>query len=317
MDKTEKKRKYTAKVDFDEDTIDYLSSRYRPGKLVMWDVIYKKHVWPIWLIMPDLKNTDLIAFNLSDEDEANKDNDIRAGDTIHLGMTYPEVRLVDMKVIAIRRCKPIYVPRIITHKSIGPEDELSVVLYHGFEERDENGWFKVDDVISHLSRSKPFDLQMLEQIVDNDEDHRYILSEDKTKIRISPEHPAPKVVEEEMKKADDIKISRSMFRIEGLSYVKDTNRKIVITSDDGGVWKFPYRTNKVFYIDEKHFFMLLEFSGGRPALAVCSYLTKNGHYRYRMKIMDWPDVINYFFVLECELSDYEGRTYTVRVEQKK
>lgn len=95
----------------------------------------------------------------------------------------------------------------------------------------------------------------------------------------------------------------------------DKTRQVVITSDKGDIWKFPYRTNKVFYLDEKRFFMLLE-SQHRPMLAVSAFLSKNSKYEYRMKMPYWPDVLNYFYTSDAELCDCEGITYKVKIIEK-
>ncbi|MBR4819718.1 MAG: hypothetical protein IKZ74_06670 [Clostridiales bacterium] len=135
-------------------------------------------------------------------------------------------------------------------------------------------------------------------------------------IHVKWDHTPAYTVEEAMKTANDLKIERSTFRLHGLPYVKDKNKKIVITSDKGNAREFPYETNKVFYLDEKRFFMLLEMHG-EPMLAVSAYLTKNGQKMYRMKMSYWPDALNYFFVADSELSDFEGNCYKFKIEKGK
>ena len=237
-----KKLKYTARVDFSEKEIEYLADRYRPGQLVLWNVLGKAKPYGIWLIAPDFSRAKTISFNtLEDDDEVRKANDLQVGDTVKMAGSLPENKLREITILSVKESKPVYA----------------------------------------------------------DWDHR-----------------PPQTVEEAMKTADDVKIKRSIFRLHGLPFVKDKTRQVVITSDKGDVWKFPYRTNKVFYIDEKRFCMLLE-SHHIPMLAVSAYLSKNSHYQYRMKMSYWPDVLNYFFTPDAELEDLEGITYKVRIEEKK
>lgn len=112
------------------------------------------------------------------------------------------------------------------------------------------------------SRIPEYDFQTLENQVDNDVDHRYIFNEDKTLIRISPNHIAPKYVEEQLKTAENLKIELSVFEKNHLKFVKDENRKFVITSGDEQRWKFPYETNRIFYIDDKRFLMPVKSNAG-------------------------------------------------------
>lgn len=201
---------------------------------------------------------------------------------------------------------------------------LQIVLYDDFIPRNEDGWFIVDEVISYISdfrRSSlinisEFDFLTLKKLVDNDADHRYIFNEDKTLLRISPDHIAPKYVEEELKTAGNIKIKQSVFKKNDLKLVKDEMRKIVITSGAGRIWEFPYETNRLFYIDDKRFFILIELKEGY-AVAVSAYLNKHTRLskQYRMRLMDFPAVLNYIHSLDSELNDYEGNTYRISIEQ--
>ena len=145
-------------------------------------------------------------------------------------------------------------------------------------------------------------------------DHRYLFNEDKTLLRISPDHIAPKYVEEELKTAGSIKIKQSVFKNNHLKYVKDEKRKIVITSGDEKRWEFPYETNRIFYIDDKRFFMPVELTRG-SAVAVSAYLRKKTAAQYRMVFVGFPAVLNYIFALDHELEDYEGNTFKFSVEQ--
>ena len=179
----------------------------------------------------------------------------------------------------------------------------------------------VDEIINYISgirrcQNMPeYDFQTLEKHVYNDVDHRYIFNEDKTLLRISPDHISPKYVEEELKNAGTIKIKQSVFKKNNLEFVKDETRKIIITSGNGRRWFFPYETNRIFYIDDKRFFMPVELTRG-SAVAVSAYLNKHTKYsyQYRMAFIDFPAVLNYIHALNAELADYEGNTYRICIE---
>ena len=212
---------------------------------------------------------------------------------------------------------------VFKRKDWDRNDLLQIVLYNESVQRNEDGWFSVDEIISYISNLRrnghikmpEFDFDFLEKRVDTDKDHRYIFNDDKTLLRISPDHIAPEYVEEELKFAGNIEIRPSVFKKNNLEFVKDENRKLVVTSGDGSRWEFPYETNRIFYIDEKRFFMLVEKCG--PALAVSAYLNKHTKlsYQYRMFFLDFPPVLNYIFAIDSVLSDYEGNTYKICIEQ--
>ena len=211
---------------------------------------------------------------------------------------------------------------IFKRKEWDRNDFLQICLYQDFIQKDKDGWFGVDEIISNISnlrqtcRMSEYDFDALENQVDNDVDHRYLFNEDKTLLRISPDHIAPKYVEEELKTAGSIKIKQSVFKKNHLKFVKDEKRKIVITSGDEKRWEFPYETNRIFYIDDKRFFMPVELTCG-SAVAVSAYLTKHTKYsyQYRMAFIDFPAVLNYIHALNSELADYEGNTYRICIEQ--
>lgn len=60
---------------------------------------------------------------------------------------------------------------------------------------DEHGWAEVDRLIEGISRQRPFDMEMLEEIVDTDDKKRYSFNEDKTLIRANQGHSIPADVE--------------------------------------------------------------------------------------------------------------------------
>ena len=53
---------------------------------------------------------------------------------------------------------------------------------------DQHGWAKVDELVDGILRTRPFSLELLEEIVETDEKKRYSFSEDKTLIRANQGH---------------------------------------------------------------------------------------------------------------------------------
>lgn len=51
---------------------------------------------------------------------------------------------------------------------------------------DEHGWARTEDLIAGIAKSRPFDMQMLEEIVRTDSKQRYSFNEDKTLIPGKP-----------------------------------------------------------------------------------------------------------------------------------
>ncbi len=80
---------------------------------------------------------------------------------------------------------------------------ISLILRHKPETigitLDEHGWANVDELIEGISRTQPFDREMLEEIVATDEKGRYSFNEDKTLIRANQGHSIPVDVELEEK----------------------------------------------------------------------------------------------------------------------
>ena len=64
---------------------------------------------------------------------------------------------------------------------------------------DEHGWANVSELIESISKTRPFDMEMLEKIVQTDNKQRYSFNEDKTFIRANQGHSIP--VDVELKKA--------------------------------------------------------------------------------------------------------------------
>ncbi len=80
---------------------------------------------------------------------------------------------------------------------------MSLILRHKPETigiaLDEHGWARVSELIEGISKTYPFDKEMLEQIVATDSKQRYSFNEDKTLIRANQGHSIP--VDVELKKA--------------------------------------------------------------------------------------------------------------------
>ena len=69
---------------------------------------------------------------------------------------------------------------------------LSLVLRHKPDtigiSLDEHGWANVSELIESISKTRPFDMEMLEKIVQTDNKQRYSFNDDKTLIRANQGH---------------------------------------------------------------------------------------------------------------------------------
>ena len=76
---------------------------------------------------------------------------------------------------------------------------LSLILRHKPEAAgitlDEHGWANVSELIAGVLRTRPFDMEMLEEIVRTDEKQGYSFSDDKLLIRANQGHSIPVDVE--------------------------------------------------------------------------------------------------------------------------
>lgn len=79
---------------------------------------------------------------------------------------------------------------------------ISLILRHKPETigitLDEHGWANVKDLIDGIKKTRPIDMDMLEEIVGTDNKQRYSFNEDKTLIRANQGHSIP--VDVELKK---------------------------------------------------------------------------------------------------------------------
>ncbi|MBQ3389720.1 MAG: RNA 2'-phosphotransferase [Firmicutes bacterium] len=87
--------------------------------------------------------------------------------------------------------------------SKGTSKYISLILRHRPEAigitLDEHGWANVDELIEGIRRTRPFSMEMLEEIVRTDSKQRYSFSEDRTLIRANQGHSIPVDVELERK----------------------------------------------------------------------------------------------------------------------
>ena len=76
---------------------------------------------------------------------------------------------------------------------------ISLILRHKPEvigiSLDENGWADVDSLIAGVSKTRPLDMELLEEIVRTDDKQRYSYNDDHTLIRANQGHSIPVDVE--------------------------------------------------------------------------------------------------------------------------
>ena len=75
---------------------------------------------------------------------------------------------------------------------------ISLILRHKPEvigiTLDEHGWANVDELIAGVSKTRPLNMELLEEIIRTDEKQRYSFNEDKTLIRkVGKRHGKPVV----------------------------------------------------------------------------------------------------------------------------
>ena len=100
---------------------------------------------------------------------------------------------------------------------------IAMILRHKPEtigiKLDEHGWARVDELIAGIAKIRPFDMEMLEEIVRTDSKQRYSFNEDKTLIRANQGHSIPVDVELEQKTPPDV-----LWHGTGEKYVESINR---------------------------------------------------------------------------------------------
>ena len=88
---------------------------------------------------------------------------------------------------------------------------------------DEHGWADVDELVAGVAATRPFDREMLEEIVRTDEKQRYAFNEDKTLIRANQGHSIQVDVELERQDPPDI-----LWHGTGRKYVESIGRQGLI-----------------------------------------------------------------------------------------
>lgn len=88
---------------------------------------------------------------------------------------------------------------------------------------DEHGWANVNELIDDISKTQPFTMEMLEEIVRTDEKMRYSFNKDKTLIRANQGHSVPVDVELEEKEPP-----KHLYHGTGEKYVSSIEEKGLI-----------------------------------------------------------------------------------------
>ena len=104
---------------------------------------------------------------------------------------------------------------------------ISLILRHRPEvigiELDEHGWADVGELIAGVAKSRPFDMEMLEEIVRTDSKQRYSFNEDRTLIRANQGHSIPVDVELERKEPPEV-----LYHGTGEKFVSSIDRQGLI-----------------------------------------------------------------------------------------
>lgn len=96
---------------------------------------------------------------------------------------------------------------------------ISLILRHKPEtigiSLDEHGWANVDELLAGIGRTRPIDMEILEEIVRTDEKQRYTFNEDHTRIRANQGHSIQVDVE-----LEEVKPPEYLFHGTGRKYVE-------------------------------------------------------------------------------------------------
>lgn len=84
---------------------------------------------------------------------------------------------------------------------------------------DEHGWANVDELIAGIAKTRPFTMEMLEEIVRTDDKMRYSFNEDKTLIRANQGHSIAVDVELEERTPPNV-----LYHGTGEKYVESIDR---------------------------------------------------------------------------------------------
>lgn len=105
---------------------------------------------------------------------------------------------------------------------------IAMILRHKPEtigiKLDEHGWARVDELIIGIAKTRPFDMEMLEEIVRTDSKQRYSFNGDRTLIRANQGHSIAVDVELEQKIPPDI-----LWHGTGEKYVESINQMGLIS----------------------------------------------------------------------------------------
>lgn len=100
---------------------------------------------------------------------------------------------------------------------------ISLILRHHPEAigitLDEHGWVDVEQLVRGVQKTRPFDREMLEEIVRTDEKQRYSFNQDKTRIRANQGHSVP--VDVELRAAEP---PEYLYHGTGRKYVESIDR---------------------------------------------------------------------------------------------
>lgn len=100
---------------------------------------------------------------------------------------------------------------------------ISLILRHKPEtigiSLDEHGWANVDELLAGIGRTRPIDMEILEEIVRTDEKQRYTFNEDHTRIRANQGHSIQVDVE-----LEEINPPEYLFHGTGCKYVESIDQ---------------------------------------------------------------------------------------------
>ena len=194
--KMKTKKIFTARITADDELLAMLGPD-RVGGMESWFLMSRGASYSVFLFVPDLNKTDVFSFDVLFEDNFLKNNEIKIGDRFPIAIPFPRT-LRQIEIIDIQEGEPINNhenKRPVRQSNKSVSQFLSYYLYHHLEPDEvcgEDGWFNIEALFKDLATiGYLVDQDQLETIVNKDGDHRYILSDDKTKLRVNPEHPVP------------------------------------------------------------------------------------------------------------------------------
>lgn len=153
---------------------------------------------------------------------------------------------------------------------------ISMILRHKPETigitLDEHGWADVDELIAGIAETRPFDRDMLEEIVATDSKQRYAFNAEKTRIRANQGHSIP--VDVELEEVSPPMVlwhgtgEKSVSAIDDEGLIPKGRLYVHLSTDEETAVKVGRRHDSpVVYIVE---------SGEMAREGYCFYLSKNG-----------------------------------------